>query len=94
MTLINDFRSVVNKCQLVDLGYSEFFFTWSNWRKANIVYARLDYFLANQQWLSLFSSSVVVHLNEGSLNHLPIYCYVIPMKLRDNIMGSLSYSSI
>lgn len=44
--LIENFHIAISDCALVDFSFTGFPYTWSNKRKSNPVYARLDRFLA------------------------------------------------
>lgn len=70
--LIEYFREVLLDCGLMNLGFQGFQYTWSNKRKLEPVYTRLDLFVVNAQWCSLFPNCVVSHLNEGTSDHLPV----------------------
>lgn len=76
---IDDFNHVVNSCGLLDLGYSGPKFTWVNKRdNGSLVMERLDRFLANAEWLSIFPESVVSHLPRTKSDHNPILLNTIP----------------
>jgi len=70
---IDNFARVVHDCDLVDLGFTGYPFTWSNNRSGDHnIQERLDRFLANTPWLTLFPWNRVRHLPKRQSNHLPI----------------------
>lgn len=70
---IQDFRDTVNTCELKDLGYSSYKYTWCNRRhlEQNIK-VRLDRAIGNEQWSNLFPEYRVTNLPFGSSDHCPI----------------------
>lgn len=70
---MDDFRICIDNCDVVDLGYRGSCFTWCRGKNpATFVRERLDRFLANPQWVSLFPNSKVRHFPIYSFNHAPI----------------------
>ncbi|XP_070665195.1 uncharacterized protein [Malus domestica] len=65
------FREVLARCQFNDLGYLGNKFPWATKRGGGIT-VRLDRVLANQEWIDLFLSFRVEHLNPTTLDHIPI----------------------
>ena len=70
---INAFRIVLEVCQLEDLGYRGYQYTWNNKRlgKANTK-LRLDKAIATKAWREKFQLSTVTHLSPHASDHLPI----------------------
>lgn len=67
------FQNATHLCQMLDLGYVGYDFTWSNNRGGeDNVQERLDRFMANQEWKDLFMGSYVTHLEKRKSDHLPI----------------------
>ncbi|EPS58553.1 hypothetical protein M569_16261, partial [Genlisea aurea] len=67
------FRNSLDDCGLMDLGFSGLPFTWTNNRThPSTVKARLDRFVANQNWTALFPDFSVLHLKFGGSDHSPI----------------------
>lgn len=69
------FHSKLEKCNLIDLGYKDPSFTWSNKRLTNkhsLIRERLHRFLCNEKWLNCFSNSTVFHLFSPASDHMPI----------------------
>ncbi|KAF7833960.1 reverse transcriptase [Senna tora] len=70
---IRDFQNCLDYCGLTDLGYTGPKFTWCNKRpNGSIVLERLDRFLGNAKWISLFPNSLVSHLPKVKSDHNPI----------------------
>ncbi|KAL5788264.1 hypothetical protein ACOSP7_005213 [Xanthoceras sorbifolium] len=68
-----NFRSIVELCDFVDLGFSGPLFTWNNKRGGSRnVQERLDHFFATSQWVNLFSGIKVEHLGFMFSDHRPI----------------------
>lgn len=69
--LFNDFVSFNN---LFDLGFTGNSFTWCNGQSGCARrWARLDRFFANLDWVSLFDSLSVLHLQRISSDHAPLF---------------------
>lgn len=52
---MNDFISLLNDCDLQDMGFKGVKYTWCNRRGArDCISERLDRFLANSKWLNMF----------------------------------------
>lgn len=57
----------------MDLGFKGPKFTWCNKRfEGNLVYARLDCGLHNQEWLQFFSQSSLSHIPFGFSDHMAL----------------------
>jgi hypothetical protein len=67
------FYDTINNCALQDLGYEGEIFTWTNRQDDNQhIKARLDRFLASEDWITTFPSYQNTHLIRYSSNHCPI----------------------
>ncbi|XP_060202297.1 uncharacterized protein LOC132630739 [Lycium barbarum] len=67
------FIEYINDCGLSDMGYSGSKYTWCNERKEqDIIWKRLDRFLANEQWEECFSKTSILHLARYSSDHCPL----------------------
>lgn len=70
---INLFCSLVKNCGLFDLGYNGPAYTWCNKRySSKPLYERLDRFLANAEWSSLFPNANIYNLPILQGDHAPI----------------------
>ena len=70
---INAFQYALELCQLEDLGYRGYLFTWINKRPRDAnTKMRLDSAIATKEWIEKFQMSTVMHLPSHSLDHLPI----------------------
>ncbi|XP_042972796.1 uncharacterized protein LOC122304603 [Carya illinoinensis] len=71
--LMQAFRSVLDDCNLIDLGFKGQKYTWCNRRyEDGVVSERLDRFVATPNWKACFPLSRVVHGVAASSDHLPI----------------------
>ena len=63
----------MESCQLEDLGYKGYPFTWTNKRPGDAnTKLRLDRAVATKGWIEKFPVSTVVHLPPRASDHLPI----------------------
>ena len=70
---IDAFRDALEYCQLEDLGFRCYPFTWSNKRLGSAnTKVRLDHAIANKEWIDKYQMSNVTHLSSPALDHLPI----------------------
>ncbi|KAL9682691.1 hypothetical protein QQ045_014497 [Rhodiola kirilowii] len=77
------FRSVVDECNLFDLGFKGCRFTYSNKRQDGAeTRCRLDRALATEAWRLLFPDAVVHHLATFHSDHSPIQLCLLPMRTR------------
>ena len=59
ITQINAFREGLESCQLEDLGYKEYPFTWTNKRPSDAnTKLRLDRAIAMKGWIEKFQASM------------------------------------
>ena len=68
----NLYAETMDSCNLVDLGFCGPKFTWTNKRKRNPIYERLDRGWANIDWLSTFPEYKLTHLPRVTSDHCPI----------------------
>uniref|UniRef100_A0A2N9G161 Reverse transcriptase domain-containing protein n=1 Tax=Fagus sylvatica TaxID=28930 RepID=A0A2N9G161_FAGSY len=74
------FRSVIDECGFVDLGFRGFPFTWCNNRCGNATtWLRLDRFMATNDWVVRFHTAVVHHLDSSVSDHKPIWLTTYPI---------------
>ena len=74
---VDAFRDALESCQLQDLGYKGYRFTWNNKRpgEANTK-IRLDSVVANKNWIGKFQMSKVIHLSAHASDRLLILLHV------------------
>ncbi|KAA3468467.1 Exo_endo_phos domain-containing protein [Gossypium australe] len=67
------FRDTLEECRLMDVGYSE---AWFTWEKGNLpetnIRERLDRGVANEKWFTLFPMGSVQHLPHSFSDHCPL----------------------
>ena len=70
---MEEFGIALDSCGLLDLGFHGYPFTWNNKRLGGAnTRQRLDPVVANTEWRSKFSTSIVTHLMSHTSDHLPI----------------------
>jgi hypothetical protein len=71
--ITTSFRNTLGHCDLQDLGYKGYKYTWTNGHQNNLlIKSRLDRFLATQDWISMFPNFVNSHLTRYKSDHSPI----------------------
>ena len=74
---IDAFQEVLEVCQLEDLGYKGYPFTWTNKRPGDAnTKLRFDRVVATKGWIDNFPVNNVVHLFPHASNHIPIIIQV------------------
>lgn len=72
-TLMSNFRSNLDDCNLYDLGYSGDPYTWSNKHEcSSFMKERLDCAVANQSWRRVFNDVKVDALVSQTSDHKPL----------------------
>jgi hypothetical protein len=72
-TITTMFRSTLTLCGLQDLGFEGDIFTWTNRNQGDqFIKARLDRFLANNEWITCFPKYSNHHLLRYKSDHSPI----------------------
>ncbi|XP_035544686.1 uncharacterized protein LOC118348044 [Juglans regia] len=70
---MQDFRAVVDECELLDLGFQDISFTWCNKREADqCISERFDRCLPNLKWKALVPMANVIHGNVAYSDHVLI----------------------
>ncbi|KAH9776449.1 putative reverse transcriptase/RNA-dependent DNA polymerase [Citrus sinensis] len=71
--LINDFSEALRDCDLKDVGFKGYPFTWSNGRYGQgFVEERLDKFVCNKKWSEIFVDGEVSNLDTWFSDHCPV----------------------
>ena len=67
------FRDVLDECEFKDLGFVGGKYTWYRGTGAgNTIWERLDRAVATTDWIDMFPTTKVVHLECGSSDHKPL----------------------
>ena len=71
---IEEFQAALEVCELFDLGFQGYKFTWNNKRPgiAN-TRERLDRAIINREWKDKFSASTLTHGFSHASDHVPIF---------------------
>lgn len=78
----------MNDCNLIDIGYNGHTYTWTNKRKNNPIYERLDRGWANDEWIQTFPEHNVWHLPRITSDHYPI---LVKLKNENPPVGPKSF---
>ena len=74
---MDEFRAALDACNLADLGYVGYPYTWNNKRlEMDDTKERLDKAVADTGWRNKFQGSVVTHLFSHASDHRPIILHV------------------
>jgi hypothetical protein len=72
--ITSSFRNTLSLCNLQDLGYTDSIYTWSNRQHDDgLIKCRLDRFLANPNWITMFPHFINKHLVGYKSDHCPIF---------------------
>ena len=67
------FKECLDKCNMIDLGFSGLRFNQTNHRDVNdLIQERIDRFFVNPKWYNLYPKAKVTHLNCCHSDHYPI----------------------
>ena len=66
------YATTMDNCNLVDLGFNGPKFTWTNKRRRQPIFERLDRGWANLEWLNRFPNANLWHLPRITSDHCPI----------------------
>ena len=85
---IDAFRASLGVCQLEDLGFKGYPYTWNNKRSGDAnTKLRLDRAVTTKEWRDKFQLSSVTHLPPHESDHLPIILQTEHMKPRKGRKG-------
>lgn len=63
-------RECINKCELIDLGFTGPKCTWSNLREGrSLIKERIDKAYCNEEWIKSFPEAIVRHLPRTRSDH-------------------------
>ncbi|KAL9678175.1 hypothetical protein QQ045_016014 [Rhodiola kirilowii] len=80
--LMSQFRKVLDDCNLSELEFKGYNYTYTNKRKGDDeLKCRLDRVLVNESWRNLFSYAYVSHLVSHHSDHSPIQLCLMPPRL-------------
>ena len=73
------FKDCLDKCSMVDLGFSGPRYTWTNKRDfSNLILERIDRYFMNPDWCMLYPEAKVTHLPRCHSDHCPILLELFP----------------
>ena len=83
MSQIDSFWAALKACQLEDLGFKGYQYTWNNNRPGNAnLKFRVDKVVATKEWRDKFQLSSITHISQYALDHLPIVLQTEHLKPR------------
>lgn len=75
------FKDCLDKCSMVDLGFSGPRYTWTNKRKIkNLILERIDRFFMNPDWCVLYPEAKITHLPRCHSDHCPVLLETCPSR--------------
>ncbi|XP_075665407.1 uncharacterized protein LOC142635078 [Castanea sativa] len=67
------FKESLDKCSMIEIGFSGPRFTWTNRREVQaLIQERIDRIFVNPSWCLLYPKARVVHLTRCHLDHCPV----------------------
>ena len=73
------FKDCLDKCNMVDLGFSGPRYTWTNRREINnLIQERIDRYFMNPSRCLLYSDARVSHLTRCHSDHCPVLLEIVP----------------
>ena len=81
---MRDFHETLDECGFSDLGFIGQKFTWCKRLTGGVtIWERLDKAVANQEWISMFPSYSVTHLDTIFLDHKPLSIHMEGLLIRN-----------
>ena len=75
------FKDCLDKCNMVDMGFSGPRYTWTNRREINnLIQERIDRVFMNPSWCLLYPDAKVSHLTRCHSDHCPILLQTNPIR--------------
>ena len=74
------FKDCLDKCSMVDMGFSGPRYTWTNKRDiSNLIIERIDRFFMNPDWCVMYPNARVTHLPRCHSDHCPVLMEALPV---------------
>ena len=75
------FKDCLDKCNMIDIGFSRPRFTWTNRREVkDLIQERIDRFFVNPSWCLVYPDARVVHLTRCHSDHCPVLLELHPRR--------------
>lgn len=75
-------KDCLDKCSMVDLGFSGPRYTWTNKRDINNrILERIDRFFMNPEWCVLYPKAKIMHLPRCHSDHYPVLLETSPSRV-------------
>ena len=85
------FKDCLDKCNMVDLGFSRPRYTWTNRKDLNnLIQERIDRFFINLSWCLLYLEARVTHLTRCQFDRFLVLMKAVPRRV---ILISIDLSS-
>ena len=98
------FKECLDKCNMVDLGFSGLRFTWTNQREVQgLIQERIDRFFVNPNWYLIYPEARITHLTKCHSDHYPVLletkhqcnvCLDRPFKFQRYWLSDLSFPMV
>ena len=76
------FKDCLDKCSMVDMGFSGPRYTWTNKRDINnLIIERIDRFFMNPDWYVMYPNARVTHLPRCHSDHCPVLMEALPISI-------------
>ena len=79
------FKECLDKCNMIDIGFSRPRFTWTNKREVQaLIQETIDRFFVNPSWCLMFPEARVTHLTRCHSDHCPVLMEMLPRRSNTN----------